>query len=255
MSLEVRCPNPLCGKVYQVREELAGRSARCHWCGESFRIPRAGEAQVLLRKRREEIGSRKDLVPRRAGLSIAAAGFGIVGLLSSVLIVGMIPGTIAVILGFFGRKKAKDHPEQFGGMGIARAGMAFGVAAIAISITATPAWMGIRGGMQSRLELEMISLAIEDYRREKGGEYPQRLADLQKYTLAKAKLKPFRREVQLEDFTYLKPDRDTPDDAIVLFAKKRYFLLGRAALRNNGESDFISEKELKEALEGQWETM
>jgi len=250
MAFEAHCPNPLCGKVYRVSEELAGRQAKCHWCGESFRIPYPQKSEPERRIGSRETSARPtSLLAKRAGLAIAAAGFGLVGLLSSIFLVGIVPGGIAVVLGIFARKKAKEKPEQFAGIGIARAGIAFGAAAVVIGIAAIPVWIGIARGIRSRLQLERISFAIENYKKDSGGEYPTRLEELEKYGSAGAILSGSRKERHLEDFVYLKPEADSPDDIIVLYAKKGYFPLGRPALHKNGKSTFLSEKELKKALE------
>ena len=38
MSVTIRCPNPDCGKQYQVREESLGGHATCKDCGMAFTL-------------------------------------------------------------------------------------------------------------------------------------------------------------------------------------------------------------------------
>jgi serine/threonine protein kinase len=39
MGIRVRCPNPACGKQYDLKDELAGKAVKCSACQQTFRVP------------------------------------------------------------------------------------------------------------------------------------------------------------------------------------------------------------------------
>jgi len=39
MSIQVRCPNLACGRVFTVKDEAAGKKVRCSQCGMVFPVP------------------------------------------------------------------------------------------------------------------------------------------------------------------------------------------------------------------------
>ena len=51
MPVLVKCPNPDCGKKFQVEESLLGRNGRCKICGQRF--PLVQQAAVVTRIRSE----------------------------------------------------------------------------------------------------------------------------------------------------------------------------------------------------------
>jgi hypothetical protein len=68
----------------------------------------------------------------RNGLGIAALILGILGLLSSIVVVGALPGLIAVVLGFVGMGKAKRGEAT--NRGVALAGVITGALAVLVAI-------------------------------------------------------------------------------------------------------------------------
>jgi hypothetical protein len=46
MAIQTICPNPACGKPYQVTEDTVGRKARCQACDTRFVI-RAGQGELI----------------------------------------------------------------------------------------------------------------------------------------------------------------------------------------------------------------
>ena len=41
MTIEVKCPNPDCAKVFKVKDELAGKKGKCSQCGTAIHVPAA----------------------------------------------------------------------------------------------------------------------------------------------------------------------------------------------------------------------
>jgi hypothetical protein len=68
----------------------------------------------------------------RNGLGIAALILGILGLLSSIVVIGALPGLIAVVLGFVGMGKAKRGEAT--NRGVALAGVITGALAVLVAV-------------------------------------------------------------------------------------------------------------------------
>jgi hypothetical protein len=39
MAIRVKCPNPKCGKEFNLKAELAGKTVRCDACKQPFQVP------------------------------------------------------------------------------------------------------------------------------------------------------------------------------------------------------------------------
>src|SRR5262245_9161534 len=46
MPIQVKCPNPSCGKSLRVNDELAGKTVRCPACKNALKLPAATPAPV-----------------------------------------------------------------------------------------------------------------------------------------------------------------------------------------------------------------
>src|SRR5262245_4400963 len=47
MPIQVKCPNGACGKTFAVKDEFAGRRAKCPGCGGVLTIPGGAEVPVM----------------------------------------------------------------------------------------------------------------------------------------------------------------------------------------------------------------
>ena len=45
MAIPVKCPNPACGKQYNLKDDLAGKTVRCAACKQPFEVPAVPKAQ------------------------------------------------------------------------------------------------------------------------------------------------------------------------------------------------------------------
>src|SRR5438552_276188 len=72
MSFEVRCTNPACRKLLRVREELAGKKARCSGCGMVIQIPALEEPIVAEEAEPEQVRSQRS--GRQAPTTMADMG-------------------------------------------------------------------------------------------------------------------------------------------------------------------------------------
>ena len=41
MAIHVKCPNPACGKEFNLKTEMAGKTVKCAACGQAFQVPAA----------------------------------------------------------------------------------------------------------------------------------------------------------------------------------------------------------------------
>ena len=68
LSLRLRCPNPRCGVVLSVPEQLHGQNVRCAGCGENFFVPPLMPARVPSpdeNKARGQSSNRREAKPRK----------------------------------------------------------------------------------------------------------------------------------------------------------------------------------------------
>src|SRR4051812_105789 len=69
MPVQVSCPNPSCGKVYSVSEDLLGRSTRCKHCGQRFTLTPSSIDSGAVRAKESKVGltARSSGIPERMG--------------------------------------------------------------------------------------------------------------------------------------------------------------------------------------------
>lgn len=48
MPIRVRCPNPECGRVFSLKDELGGKKVTCSRCGMTIPVPAASGAQATV---------------------------------------------------------------------------------------------------------------------------------------------------------------------------------------------------------------
>lgn len=97
----------------------------------------------------------------RNGLGIAALVVGIVGLVSSVSVVGgILLGIVAVILGLLGRARAKRGEATNGG--VALAGLIIGVLAIIAGLLSIALWVGLFNEVGAGDYFDCLQQAGED---------------------------------------------------------------------------------------------
>ena len=48
MSIQIKCPNPACGKQYSLKDDQAGKTVRCEACGKPFQVPVPAKKWVTL---------------------------------------------------------------------------------------------------------------------------------------------------------------------------------------------------------------
>ena len=41
MAIQVKCPNPACGKEFSLKTEVAGKTVKCDACQTPFQVPTA----------------------------------------------------------------------------------------------------------------------------------------------------------------------------------------------------------------------
>lgn len=86
----------------------------------------------------QEIGSNTPFQPPPAGTGTQSKGLAIgslvCGVLSCLCCISVITGPVGVVLGFIARKKASEDPQNFGGEGLAMAGMITGALGFVIGI-------------------------------------------------------------------------------------------------------------------------
>ncbi len=99
--------------------------------------------------------------PARNGLGVAALVIGLIGLVSSITIVGgILLGIVAVILGFAGRARAKRGEATNGG--VALAGVIVGVLALVAGLLAIAIWVGIFNEVGAGDYLDCLQQAGQD---------------------------------------------------------------------------------------------
>jgi hypothetical protein len=47
MSINAKCPNPACGKQYDLKDDLAGKTVKCPACQQAFQVPAKPSAPAL----------------------------------------------------------------------------------------------------------------------------------------------------------------------------------------------------------------
>ncbi|HPY30091.1 MAG TPA: DUF4190 domain-containing protein [Verrucomicrobiota bacterium] len=77
--------------------------------------------------------------PPRAGLAITSLVLGILSLV--ILFVGFLAGIPAIICGHMARSRARRAPAQYGGAGLALAGLIMGYVSLAFSLVLLPGWL------------------------------------------------------------------------------------------------------------------
>lgn len=86
----------------------------------------------------QEIGQNTPFLPPAAGVGAQSKGLAIGSLVSGILsllcCVSVVTGPIAVILGYLARKKAVDDPHNYGGQGLALAGMVTGAIGFVVGV-------------------------------------------------------------------------------------------------------------------------
>jgi len=96
----------------------------------------------------------------RNGLGIAALPVGVLGLLGSFFVVGIIPGVAAAIMGLVARGRAK-HGEATNG-GVALAGVIVGVLAVIASLIFAAFWVGLFNEVGAGDYLDCLQQAGQD---------------------------------------------------------------------------------------------
>jgi hypothetical protein len=110
MDHTINCPH--CGQPLRVDSAAAGQPIRCSQCSNTFLVPG---------------GAGNPSGPQKRGLAITSLVLGIVSLvLFFACFLGVFCGIPAVILGHLARGRAKKSPDQFGGGGMALAGLIMG---------------------------------------------------------------------------------------------------------------------------------
>lgn len=118
---------------------------------------------------------------------------GIIGLITSVILIGLLIAPVAIVLGIIAWTKIGGAPTQFGGKGRAIAGIALGVATfvlLPVTITiiavlaslAVPVYNGVTVKAEQAKALanaKSIVLACRAYAADYGGMAPDSLADLE----------------------------------------------------------------------------
>jgi hypothetical protein len=125
MVVTLSCPQ--CGEALSVAA-LPGRQIRCGNCDALFPMPQAAvevvpEGEAILQYA-------TPLEPARKGMAIAAMVLGIVAIPGTCFVVGPLLGTVAVVLGIVALVRAKRRPAEYGGKGMAIAGICTGTAAV-----------------------------------------------------------------------------------------------------------------------------
>lgn len=70
--------------------------------------------------------------PPRNGFGVASLVLGVIGLVTSLFVLGIVPGVLAIVFGGLGRGRARRHEATNGGMAIA--GIVLGVLAVIAGI-------------------------------------------------------------------------------------------------------------------------
>ena len=72
MAITVKCPNPACGKAFNLKDELAGKTVRCDACQQPFQVPVAPHVAqppvASQREARDAEQARRAVTPRREDL-------------------------------------------------------------------------------------------------------------------------------------------------------------------------------------------
>ncbi|MGD2174135.1 MAG: hypothetical protein PVJ27_01940 [Candidatus Brocadiaceae bacterium] len=76
MAIRVKCPNQQCGKVYTLKDELAGKKVRCTECRSVIEVPSAGDSGLALADDDEDL-SLPDYHPARLTCTNCGAVLGV----------------------------------------------------------------------------------------------------------------------------------------------------------------------------------
>jgi TM2 domain-containing membrane protein YozV len=117
MDQTITCPS--CSQPLVVAADTAGQSVQCPKCSTTFTVPGGAAA-----------GAGGLLAPRKQGMAITSLVLGIL----STFCLSIFGGIPAIILGHIARGKAKKQPDQYGGAGMALAGIILGYVSIVIFV-------------------------------------------------------------------------------------------------------------------------
>ena len=224
MARRVVCTNSSCGREYHLKDELAGRKVKCPGCGTILSVPQGTAAENML----EAIPQSETLEPRAPfptgeapqaspemaipqkthAFAVASLVIGILGLLTSCLVIGGLLGIIGIILGIVGILKISNSPQLFQGKGHAAGGIAMGALAVAIAITALFLGWGVfkfgekvfqNPEFKPSIDMNRIQAGLQQHRAT-NGTLPKSLDELPGETFANV---PMLGEVMLADYEYL----------------------------------------------------
>ena len=136
MPVTLSCPQ--CGQALSV-SAAPGEQVRCGACNAVFPMPPAAAQVAPGQEAALEYAAPSR--PPRTGMAITALVLGIVSLPTACVLIGPLLGLVALILGIVALVRVNKRPVEYGGKGMAIAGICCGAASfllvlpLALSIT------------------------------------------------------------------------------------------------------------------------
>jgi len=276
VAIRVVCTNSSCGREYHLKDELAGKKVKCPLCGTILSVPEAPAGEEVFEAIPQaetpeppapfpaagtpQAGPDVGAAKKTHGLAVASLVLGILGLLTSCLVVGGFLGIVGIILGIVCILKISGSPQMFQGKGHAAGGIATGALAFAIALTVLfGGWKLFKFGekiMQSPefkapMDIGRIQAALQQHRTTKGT-FPKSLNELPGETFVNI---PMFGEVILADYEYLGgklTEEELKESRRLLVYTKEPLESGeRVVLLVDGMILVLSDEEFQAALAGE----
>jgi predicted Zn finger-like uncharacterized protein/prepilin-type processing-associated H-X9-DG protein len=177
---QINCPH--CGQAFDLTDEqvpqYAGQTINCTSCQKAFVVPGGSEVIPPVAYATPMYGG-----PQKPnGLAVASFAIALCGLLIPIL-----PGIAAIILGILGIKKTRD--PSVGGKGLAIAGISVGATTLALSACMLPLMLSIllpslnraretANRVKCASNMRQIGQALLLYANDNQGQYPPKLENL-----------------------------------------------------------------------------
>lgn len=169
MPVSFYCPN--CGAVVETEAE-PGSPAMCAICRKMAPVPAAASQTTVGGASPHAMGS----LPPRTGMAIAALVCGIAGIVTCIPIAGIV----GLVLGIVALVRANDRPREYGGRGMAIAGICTGGASliivpallVAILLPSLSRARELAKRAVCAANMRNVGVALMTYARDNGDEFP-----------------------------------------------------------------------------------
>jgi len=157
MAINVQCSE--CGKAYALRDEMAGKKAKCKECGAVIDIPlleeapQAADAYEITEPEQGAPGAEASQMqqgplpmgrpvapagpPETCGYATASLVLGIVSFVCG----GLVTAILAIVFGKSAQRKIEESRGALTGEGLAKAGIILGWVNIAVVLVFTTLWI------------------------------------------------------------------------------------------------------------------